>query len=560
MTAVSWLKGAVLYGVVCLVAGLMLINVYLIYRNSQVIEFNKRQQEEAERIKVSATDVVRGLHLLDMAVRSYAIVEKLSFLDARDTAIYDINQAFNRLETALHAQQYDLNEVYIQRDSVNHYIEVTGVMTRYLQRGQHDKFAALLDLDPGFPVWLQFMEFKKRVENFEDNISAQAKVRYENALQNSYILQIVLFLFATPLLAYTAFQTNRSLGFSEQLRKSETQRALLLADQNLVLERTVYERTREILAQNEEISAQNEEIVAHNEQLVLQQKEIERQRNVLAEQHESVQLAKKIIEEKNDLIQRKNRELVIEVTRQTQDLKEANLELIEHNSRLQQFAFIISHNLRAPMARLVGLSDILTFAKDEKETAEMVQLMVRSTHDLDQVIKDLTLILGIQKMNTQVFTDVNLEAVLEKVTQLLEDEIKQTGAWVGIQLAEEKTIHSLHPYIESIFYNLLSNAIKYRNPLKQPIIRIQSAIENDKLVVTIRDNGLGIDLERYKDKIFNLYKRFHYHVEGKGMGLYLVKTQVAALGGRIEVESVVGEGTTFRVSLPREHPSKNNAW
>jgi signal transduction histidine kinase len=212
------------------------------------------------------------------------------------------------------------------------------------------------------------------------------------------------------------------------------------------------------------------------------------------------------------------------------------------------------------MARLVGLSDILTFAKDEKETAEMVQLMVRSTHDLDQVIKDLTLILGIQKMNTQVFTDVNLEAVLEKVKQLLEEEIRQTDAWVDIQLAEEKIIHSLHPYIESIFYNLLSNAIKYRNPIRQPIIRIQSTVDHDNMVITIRDNGLGIDLERYKDKIFNLYKRFHYHVEGKGMGLYLVKTQVAALGGRIEVESVVGEGTTFRVSLQREHPSKNNAW
>jgi signal transduction histidine kinase len=186
--------------------------------------------------------------------------------------------------------------------------------------------------------------------------------------------------------------------------------------------------------------------------------------------------------------------------------------------------------------------------------------MVRSTHDLDQVIKDLTLILGIQKMNTQVFTDVNLEVVLEKVKQLLEEEIKQTGAWIGIQLADEKTIHSLQPYIESIFYNLLSNAIKYRNPQKQPIIRIQSTVDDNNIVVTIRDNGLGIDLERYKDKIFNLYKRFHYHVEGKGMGLYLVKTQVAALGGRIEVESVVGEGTIFRVSLQREHPSKNNAW
>ena len=90
----------------------------------------------------------------------------------------------------------------------------------------------------------------------------------------------------------------------------------------------------------------------------------------------------------------------MEVERQTYDLKQTNLELIEQNNRLEQFAFIISHNLRAPLARLVGLSTILDFAKDEKEATDIVQLIVKSTHDLDHVIKDLTLILGIQKMNT----------------------------------------------------------------------------------------------------------------------------------------------------------------
>ncbi|MBL0742317.1 sensor histidine kinase [Chryseolinea lacunae] len=560
MAAVSWLKGYVLYAVVFLVALLMLINMLLIYRNNQVITFNKQQQEEAERIKVNASEVIRALHLLDMAVRSYAIVEKASFLDARDTAIADMNNAFNGLEKALAAQHYNLNELYVLKDSVHKYVDVTGVMMKYLQRGQLNKFSELLNIDPGFPVWKQCKAFNDRIDGFEDNISRQAQGRYERALKNIYLLQLLLFLFTVPLLAYTAYQANRSIMVAEQLRKSEMTRATMLLEQNALLERTVHQRTVEILTQNEEISAQNEEIVSHNEQLQLQQQEIERQRNVLAEQHNKVQLANRTIEEKNELIQRHNRELVLEVTRQTQDLKQANLELIEHNSRLEQFAFIISHNLRAPMARLVGLSEVLNFAKDDQEVAEVVKLMVRSTYDLDQVIKDLTVILGVQKMNTQILADVNLRVLFEKVMQSLEEEIKQTHATVTTDFSLAQTVHSLPPYLESIFYNLLSNAIKYRDPKRAPVIDVRSREDDDYVVIAVRDNGLGIDLGKYQDKLFNLYKRFHHHVEGKGMGLYLVKTQVAAVSGKIEVESVVGEGTTFRVFLRRDHPSKNTTW
>jgi light-regulated signal transduction histidine kinase (bacteriophytochrome) len=148
--------------------------------------------------------------------------------------------------------------------------------------------------------------------------------------------------------------------------------------------------------------------------------------------------AKRIIEEQNLLIQQKNNELGIEVARQTRDLTETNLELIEQNTRLEQFAFIISHNLRAPMARIVGLSAILDFAKDSVETSEIVKLMAKSTQDLDQVIKDLTLILGIQKMNTKVLSEIPLASLLQKVLTSLEPEIKETKnkGYLRLQQAE----------------------------------------------------------------------------------------------------------------------------
>ena len=167
------------------------------------------------------------------------------------------------------------------------------------------EFVRILNQDPGYKVWLQYQRFSKQVNAFEDDIAIQARLRYEQALKSSYLLQILLFLLTIPTLAYTAYQANRTLSLSEQLRKSEMEKSKILLDQNKLLEKTVYERTHEILAQNEEISAQNEEIVAHNEQLILQQHEIELQRNNLSEKNEKLQEAKRIIEDQSQLIQAK---------------------------------------------------------------------------------------------------------------------------------------------------------------------------------------------------------------------------------------------------------------
>jgi signal transduction histidine kinase len=99
--------------------------------------------------------------------------------------------------------------------------------------------------------------------------------------------------------------------------------------------------------------------------------------------------------------------------------------------------------------------------------------------------------------------------------------------------------------LESIFLNLLTNAIKYRSENKQLRVTISSKVVDNDLILTFKDNGIGIDLVRNRDKIFGLYQRFHNHPDSKGLGLYLVKSQVEAMGGTINVESTVGKGTTF---------------
>ena len=540
MTRQGWNKGYAIYSIVFLIGLLLIGNIYLIYKNSQVIEYNKALYEKAEKIQVNTVEIIRNLHLLDMSLRSYALVKQRKYIVVADSCIKSKNIIFKGLELGLSEQHYPMEKFYAMRDSVNEYYKIIARKREALVNGRFDDFVRLLEPDPGYYAWEAYAPFSDSVKIFETEISQNAQAEYERALRNSYLLQVALFLLAMPTLAYTAYYTTRTLNLSEQLRNSNEKNYQIVTEQNVRLEEMVKDRTKEILLRNEEIAA-------HNKQLVIQQHEIESHRNELKDQNQQLQEAKKTIEQQNKQIQIRHDALAVEVDRQTQDLKKTNLELIEHNSSLEQFAFIISHNLRAPMARLVGLSTVLEHARNGQESKAIIQMMIKSTGELDQVFKDLGLILGIKKPGTFV-AQVNLYTAIEKVVSMLGFEMKETGAKL-IKNFEVETLCSLPPYIESILFNLLSNAIKYRHPKRPPVISIHSKVDNGHIRIDVSDNGLGIDLATNKDRIFSLYQRFHSHVEGKGLGLYLVKTQVAALGGRIEVQSKIDQGTSFTLFL-----------
>jgi signal transduction histidine kinase len=105
-------------------------------------------------------------------------------------------------------------------------------------------------------------------------------------------------------------------------------------------------------------------------------------------------------------------------------------------------------------------------------------------------------------------------------------------------------------YLESIFMNLLSNAIKYRSPDRLLEVNISTSISRSgELLLTFRDNGMGIDLKRHRDKIFGLYQRFHVNTEGVGLGLFIVKAQINSMGGTIEIDSIVDDGSTFTINF-----------
>ncbi len=266
---------------------------------------------------------------------------------------------------------------------------------------------------------------------------------------------------------------------------------------------------------------------------------IESQKQEISAQHD-------VLDHLNRLVSQKNQEL-------EQKVEERTKELLDYTQQLEQFAFIAGHNLRAPVARILGLGQILKFPQIEREEERfLIDKMIMTAEDLDKVVKDINMILELSKEKELPLTEINLAEEIKVIKGSLENEIWETQTIITEDFSGLVTVKTVKPYFDSILYNLISNAIKYRNPEKKPQIQVTAQVLGEEICLSVSDNGLGIDLASHQKNLFSLYKRFHTHVEGKGMGLYLVKTQVKALGGRVEVESQVNKGTTFKIYLKRQ--------
>lgn len=223
-------------------------------------------------------------------------------------------------------------------------------------------------------------------------------------------------------------------------------------------------------------------------------------------------------------------------------------ELTQNNKDLKQFSYITSHNLRAPLSNLTGLLNLVEDMDiEDPELKEIISGFTKSTHLLNETINDLVKVVII-KDNPSIHKEkVLIKEIFENVFNQLSFLIGLHKPILKIDLEEVSILNINKSYLESIFLNLLTNAIKYRSENRQLKVNLSSKVEDDNLVLTFKDNGVGIDLVRNRDKIFGLYQRFHNHPDSKGLGLYLVKSQVEAMGGTINVESTVGKGTTFTI-------------
>lgn len=225
-------------------------------------------------------------------------------------------------------------------------------------------------------------------------------------------------------------------------------------------------------------------------------------------------------------------------------------ELTQNNSDLKQFSFITSHNLRAPLANLVGISNLIDMESIPAGRNRMlIEKFKESTVKLNHVIDDLLEILIIKNNVALRKEPISLAAAFARVQASLEGLLQEVQGQVCVDFSGGQEVYVNPGYLHSILLNLLSNAIKYRSPERPLHVHVKTERKHDLLELTFTDNGLGMDLERYGDRIFGLYQRFHDNADSKGMGLYIVHSQIKAMGGNIFVQSEVNRGTTFEVQF-----------
>lgn len=223
--------------------------------------------------------------------------------------------------------------------------------------------------------------------------------------------------------------------------------------------------------------------------------------------------------------------------------------IIQHSKNIEQFAHIISHYLRSPVANIIGLSNMIQSMPNlsTKDLKKCMEGMTLSVSKLDETIIDLNNILEMRLNINEQKEYVKFDSLVKDITTEICPLLNKEHVEINVNFQEVEGFKTISTYIYSIFYNLITNSIKYKHPVRTPVIEITSKIETGKLILTFSDNGQGIDLKAHKEKIFGLYKKFNKNIEGKGMGLYLIKNQVEMLGGKIEVKSEVGLGTEFKI-------------
>jgi len=236
------------------------------------------------------------------------------------------------------------------------------------------------------------------------------------------------------------------------------------------------------------------------------------------------------------------------------DLKQANEQLVRINVDLDNFIYTASHDLKAPISNIEGLLYLL----QEELPAEVAQqdavgaTLVRMFHSVERfkrTIDHLTEISKLQKENAPTTTLVNLALLVEDVRQDLLPQLQAVGARLVVDVPDLPPVQFSEKNLRSVVYNLLSNAVKYRSPARTPHIDVRAHIRPGHTVLEVHDNGLGLATSQLA-RLFGMFQRFHDHVEGTGIGLYMVKRMVENVGGRIEVHSQFGAGTTFFVFLP----------
>lgn len=241
------------------------------------------------------------------------------------------------------------------------------------------------------------------------------------------------------------------------------------------------------------------------------------------------------------------------------DLKQKESELrqlidvsSQQNKKLVNFAHIVSHNLRSHSANFSMLLDFLSSEPDGEERNRILGMLNNASDNLLETLENLNEVIAINTNVRMEKKEVRLHRAVHAAQQHLSEFLKSHNAKVFNEIPPEAVMRAIPTYLDSILINFITNGVKYRHPERVPEVRLSYEKSGGQDVLVISDNGLGIDLKKYGDKLFGMYKTFHNHPEARGIGLYITKNQVEAMNGRIQTSSTVGEGTIFKIFLDEQ--------
>lgn len=362
------------------------------------------------------------------------------------------------------------------------------------------------------------------------------------------------YLFATTFFMVSVALTSfRILGFIKGNDSQEFMLEIGIVIDTIFISLALADKLRKL--DIERIKAQN------NERIAIQDKErfISEQNNILetkigSRTEEILEKSKKLesfsqtITEQNELIKKYNDNLEQQIEERTKQIVYSNMQLEKKTMRLEQFTYIVSHNLKSPVNNLNTLLDFVNESNLDEETQEYFKVIKKTNQQLKNIIDDINILVTHDKETEIELTEVNLVKEIENIKDKLIIQILDSSCEI-ITDFKANYFRSFPPYITSILYNLINNSIKYRSMDRSIKIWVESMYTENHLVLKVRDNGKGIPPSEL-EHVFKLFYKIDHEQEGKGMGLFLVKSQVEQLGGKVVIESELDRGTQFTITIP----------
>jgi signal transduction histidine kinase len=259
-----------------------------------------------------------------------------------------------------------------------------------------------------------------------------------------------------------------------------------------------------------------------------------------------------LLKSQNEEIKSLNENLDGIVEERTHKLELTLEKLKKRNALLSQFSWTISHNLRGPISSILGIESILNKENPgDPHNVIALEHLTKATRNLDSVVRDLSDVLNMYNEEEMEIVKISIPEIFSSVTTSLQAEIQEANAKVVTEYNGVSTVYGVKAFMESILYNLVSNALKYRDYDRKLTISIKAVKLGNQVCLSVSDNGIGFDAASINpEKIFGLYQRFNLDRPGKGIGLFLVKSQAEAMGGSAELDSAVNKGTTVRIFIP----------